>query len=267
MLDKKTISTNPRARPVSEALEELRRQVEHPVHRSEPRHLRLRTALLEMFSHGYWGPGDRLPAERDIAQAIGLSLGTVQKSLAHLTTEGVLIRRQGHGTFVAGTTDQIKHFRFFNDAGDILAPVYAEAIDRKLIRSTGPWATFLSSSKSFICIRRMINIGNCFNCVSDFYLDGARFAKIMDMPIHDLHRVVIREFISKRFDAPALFTRKFVYATHFDNSVATLLKLKSNEKFGLVVEICSSSHRREPVSFQHIFVPLNAKKLEVPIEA
>ncbi|WP_283135165.1 GntR family transcriptional regulator [Rhizohabitans arisaemae] len=61
---------------------------------------RLRTLLDEKFQ-----PGDRLPAEQDLADTLDVSRGTVREALGTLALEGAVTRRWGVGTFVssAGT--------------------------------------------------------------------------------------------------------------------------------------------------------------------
>ncbi len=44
----------------------------------------------------------RLPGERELARRFGVNAKTIGKALADLTTEGMLVRRVGRGTFVAG---------------------------------------------------------------------------------------------------------------------------------------------------------------------
>jgi len=48
---------------------------------------------------GLWGR--RLPAEREMAQALGISRGTLQRALELLESRGVVCRRHGSGTFAA----------------------------------------------------------------------------------------------------------------------------------------------------------------------
>lgn len=47
------------------------------------------------------GPGSKLPTEDELLEAYGVSRTTVRKAVETLVNEGVLIRRQGKGTFVA----------------------------------------------------------------------------------------------------------------------------------------------------------------------
>lgn len=64
-------------------------------------YLRLRRALRNVLARPGLEPGQALPSERELAQALALSRVTVRKALAALIDDGVLVQRQGAGTFVA----------------------------------------------------------------------------------------------------------------------------------------------------------------------
>ncbi len=64
-------------------------------------YLRLRRALHHLIVSGQLGPGQALPSERDLAALLEVSRVTVRKALAGLIAQGLLIQRQGAGTFVA----------------------------------------------------------------------------------------------------------------------------------------------------------------------
>jgi GntR family transcriptional regulator len=66
-----------------------------------PLYLQLARSLREHISGGGIDPGSALPSERDLSEMAGLSRVTVRKGIKQLIDEGVLIRKQGSGTFVA----------------------------------------------------------------------------------------------------------------------------------------------------------------------
>lgn len=54
-----------------------------------------------LISKGKWHPGEMLPNEVELAGMFGVSQGTMRRALKMLVDTGVLVRRQGKGTFVA----------------------------------------------------------------------------------------------------------------------------------------------------------------------
>ena len=248
------------------ALERLRIALLSSEGGDEPRHSRLRSAMLDLMANGHWGPGDKLPPEKEIADAVGLSLGTVQKALARLAAASVLVRRHGHGTFVSAGSQagQLLHFRFVGDDGVALVPVFAEALDRKELKAKGPWSTFLVGATSFIRVRRRINVADEFDCLSEFYIDAGRFRKVLAMPFQELHRVRIRTLLAEHFNAPTLSIRQHAYASEFPDEIGAVIKLPKKKCFGMVLEVFSFTHRAAPVSFQRIYIPAGARHLEIP---
>ncbi len=78
-----------------------------------PLYARVRNSLVDRMISGEWKPGESLPSEFAIAEELGVHQGTVRKALDTLTAEGLVVRRQGRGTFVAEAEDQSILFRFY----------------------------------------------------------------------------------------------------------------------------------------------------------
>ena len=70
--------------------------------RPGPRYQKLAAALLEAIDRNTLRQGARVPAERTLAAITGTSRGTIVACFEELVTAGVLTRRQGAGTYVAG---------------------------------------------------------------------------------------------------------------------------------------------------------------------
>lgn len=56
--------------------------------------------LLKSILHGDLDPGERLPPERDLAEYLGVSRGTVKRAYAKLVTSDAIDMRQGSGSYV-----------------------------------------------------------------------------------------------------------------------------------------------------------------------
>lgn len=78
--------------------------------RQSPRalHEQLTDRLRAELASGYRA-GDRIPTEGAIMQAHHLSRVTVRRALQTLVDDGVLVRRQGKGTFLAGQRPRVVH--------------------------------------------------------------------------------------------------------------------------------------------------------------
>lgn len=62
--------------------------------------------LAELIRQGQLQPGDRLPPERELADRFGVSRSSVREALRILELHGLVARRPGTGTVIAGGTPQ-----------------------------------------------------------------------------------------------------------------------------------------------------------------
>lgn len=85
---------------------------------ARPLYLQVRDVLVQRIVVGHWKPGATLPNETQLAQQLGISIGTVRKALDLMEVERIVTRRQGRGTFVndyasAETTFPLSMFHNF----------------------------------------------------------------------------------------------------------------------------------------------------------
>ncbi len=80
---------------------------------AEPLYKRAEAAMLARIADGTWPPGHRLPPETALAEAFGVSQGTLRKAMAALEARGLLARAPGRGTTVARITDEAALYAFF----------------------------------------------------------------------------------------------------------------------------------------------------------
>ncbi|MFD7997359.1 histidine utilization repressor [Streptomyces mexicanus] len=68
---------------------------------SAPAYQRVKDLVTEQITSGRWREGDALPSESQFVESLGLSRMTVNRALRELSTQGLLRRVMGVGTFVA----------------------------------------------------------------------------------------------------------------------------------------------------------------------
>ena len=73
-----------------------------------PRYVQLRQRLSEGVDQGFLKAGSPLPPEREIAAITELSRVTVRKAIQALAKDGIVIQKQGSGSFVASHAPQIE---------------------------------------------------------------------------------------------------------------------------------------------------------------
>lgn len=71
-----------------------------------PLYQQLHRALRQAIADNRLATDEALPPERDIAQDLGISRITVRKAIDALVGEGLVVRRQGAGTFVAARIEK-----------------------------------------------------------------------------------------------------------------------------------------------------------------
>lgn len=62
--------------------------------------------LREKVRDGSWPQGSRLPTEQELSAGSGMSVSTVRRAVDDLVAEGLVVRRQGAGTFVLAPDGQ-----------------------------------------------------------------------------------------------------------------------------------------------------------------
>lgn len=73
---------------------------------STPLYIQLANNLRQIILDGKMSSGDALPSERVLTEITGASRVTIRKAIGRLINEGLLLRRQGSGTYIAPLIEQ-----------------------------------------------------------------------------------------------------------------------------------------------------------------
>ena len=230
-----------------------------------PKYLRLSEEIVHAIDAGELRTGDRLPGESELAAHLPASLGTIQKALGFLAERGVVVRRHGAGTFVAGPPNQLHdlwHFRFLDDDGVSLLPVYTRVTHVGQVETGSPWTDFLGGGTYHLRIDREININREFLMASRIFLPGGRFDALSRGKPSNLDNLNIRAVLRQHFGAPTSRVVEQVGAEAMPNDICELFVLPAGTT-GMVVHIFGFGFRDEPLSYQVVYSPPNTRRLEI----
>jgi len=147
-----------------------------------PLYQQIKSLLLQSLEAGEWKSGAAIPSEQELAARFKVSQGTVRKAIDELSTENLLVRRQGKGTFVATHAEQHVQYRFLKlvpDNGDTHSegPAQRQIIDCKRARASAEVARGLGlkAGDPVLQIRRVLSFGEVPTILEDIWLPGNAF--------------------------------------------------------------------------------------------
>ncbi|PHV04449.1 histidine utilization repressor [Janthinobacterium sp. BJB412] len=106
---------------------------DHTTQEHTPIFQRIKDYLLAQIAAGTWKEGDVIPSEQALVKQFGVSRMTVNRAVRELTTEQVLTRRQGAGTYVAQQKYQATLLEIKNIADEIRARGHAHRSSLQLL--------------------------------------------------------------------------------------------------------------------------------------
>lgn len=229
-----------------------------------PKHSSVYTGFVQAIESGALKPGQKLPTETDLAKLLPLSIGTIQRAMGSLVSEGLVVRRRGAGSFVAhpqNLLEQPLHCRFVGPNGFL--PVYSQLIGRKLIRTQGPWSMPLKQNgQSVLRIDRKISINREFFVLSRIYVDLLRFPFLMTCPPIELASANIKLLLAKRYRISISHIEQSIKIEPFTATARRVLELPPDAG-GAKLEILAVETNGKIAMHQEIYVPTNPYHLVV----
>jgi DNA-binding GntR family transcriptional regulator len=231
-----------------------------------PKYAQLREALRAAISDAFWREGEQIPPEIELTRRTPFSLGTVQKALEALEAEGVLERRQGHGTFVRQNRPKFAdpwHFRFRSSDGKFTLPAYPKVLSKRKVKAASRWAKLLNPRNGqLVQIDRKINIGDEFLIYNKFFISADKYAGFLRRPNKELHSADLKSILRQEYNVSLTEMTYTVQMIRLPASICRALGLREGIT-GLVLEVLASSGRKDPVYLQEVYIPPNKFKLYI----
>lgn len=230
-----------------------------------PKYLQLRNALAAEIADGRWNAGTQIPTEDQLTEVTGFSLGTVQRAVRALVDDGLVVRRQGAGTFVAGGERPMNapfyHCRFLDDDGRGLLPIFSKVLRRRRATGEGAWSQYLPRP-NVVCIERVFSINREFDVYTHLYLDAGRFPALAEIPLAELHGVNFKDLLARDYHLSLKHFSETMRVAAFAPYVCKAIGVRRGTS-GAVLEIVARDRRGEPVYFQDLHIPPAPRRLFV----
>ena len=152
---------------------------------SLPVFVQISELLIREINAGHLLDGERLPTERAMASEMGISVGTLRKSLAELDKVGLLERRQGSGNYIRAKSDAESVYAFFRiellKGGGLPS---ADVLSVQRLKKPGEFPHFGSSNKGHR-IRRLRYLNETPVAVEEIWLDASYVDEIQADELSD----------------------------------------------------------------------------------
>lgn len=183
--------------------------------------------LLERIRDGRYLPGSRIPSESELSDELGVSRATVRTALAKLAANGLIIRKQGDGTYVnARMRDASAHLGNLWDLVQLIeGNGYKPSIQSVSITqrpATAKEALILSMdiAESLICIRRIFFADQQPVILADNFIPLRLLREPLDEIDGNLH---IRDIFVRYFHQKITYAITDIRSTVMDDEAAGYL--------------------------------------------
>ena len=143
-----------------------------------PLYIQISEMLIREINAGRYLDGERLPPERDMAVTLEISVGTLRKALADLTSKGMLERVQGSGNYIRARADTQSVYTFFRverlRGGGLPT---ADVLDVTRVSKPGGLPDFGTSPEAHR-IRRLRRLDGIPAVLEEIWLDGSFAGRI-----------------------------------------------------------------------------------------
>ena len=226
---------------------------------------KLLNTVLKMIERGVWNPGDRLPTDAEFSQLLPLSVATVQAGLKMAADQGVVVRKQKSGSFIASERHLSRDAVFFNfsRAGHSgHASVIFQSFGIEETDELGPGQAFFGSDRPLLKITRVAKVADEFLSMSNLYLADPRLRLLLDFDPVLLKDLAIRPLLQMRFGLPSV---RFEWRLTIDQFPAEVCRRigVSEGTLGQVADVEVYTVNNKKLMFQRMWIPQSDWALHV----
>ncbi|MDQ9171084.1 GntR family transcriptional regulator [Oxalobacteraceae bacterium R-40] len=217
-----------------------------------PLYQQIKMLIMQGLQSGEWKPGELIPSEMDLAVRFKVSQGTVRKAIDELSSENLLVRRQGKGTFVATHHEPHVQFRFLRLKPDVGEASYPQnrIIELKRLRASSEIAQILDIKLGdpVVYFYRLQSFEGVPTMLDEIWLPGSIFKGLSAKRLEE-HAGSMYSLFETEFNTRMIRAVEKVRAVLADERASELLRISRNSPL-LSVERVAYTYADQPVEFR-----------------
>jgi GntR family transcriptional regulator len=220
---------------------------------NQPLYLVARDQLITSLAKGVYPPGSALPAEKTLATLYGISVGTLRKAVDELVNEGLLLRQQGRGTFVASHDRERLLYFFFHIVRigghkDSYPVVTLNKFSRGRADAKSARLLQIEVADPVIKIRNVQRLQNQPLIVDDITLSQKNFANMTEQTV-SRRAGTMYQLYQEEFGLTVADTEERLRAVSAPANIAGLLSVNAGTPL-LLTERLAVGYEREPIELR-----------------
>ncbi len=219
--------------------------------RDRPKYLRLADAFVECVISGVFLPGQRVPTEAELTRKLPVSMGTIQKAMSKLASDGFVVRNRKTGTFINDRQSQVNEvfvYRFKDPVtGKIMLP-FVRTLAVEPDEQEGAWSEVLSVERT-VRIDRLVWFDQQPPAFSSIYFKPEHGEQFLQMPLENLHGRSLHRSLIETFNLPSIRMEHRFGCRILNDQACEALMLKRGS-YGTVWDIVDFTFGDRPFLFQ-----------------
>ena len=214
----------------------------------------LQMAIMAGVEQGVWKMGELLPPERKLAAACGMSVGTVKRAMLELVHQGLLFRRQGSGTYVAGVSFQRQHRRYYLLLKDFYEKESENAVSLVSLQRIPPVpyineSLYLPADEDLFEVVRLFSEDGRKCVLAHSYLGVTRFPDMDKIARNRLEHVPLFIVLDEEYHMPTLRNHELFGVTCAGSKESTLLDIAEGTPL-LLIKALVYSYNEKPFEYR-----------------
>jgi len=204
-----------------------------------PMYYQLKKIILDMIKEGKLKPGDMLPAELELSEALGISCTTTRQAIMELVMEGQLYRVRSKGTFVAEKkvvqdfTNVIRASHNLLQTQNVKTTTKVLALEVEKANDLVSEMLQVNAGEDVIHLSRLRFINDEPNVLADAYLPMI----CKDILKMDMNKIGLYQFLDMSEETTADKAIRELEAISADDKEAQLLGMKEGDPIQLTTSV------------------------------